>query len=159
MTETQTRVYKTDVNVEYEHDGRAYRGDAGGYYTHHEPSLGELFSDLSREFSMLVRQEMHLAQVEMSQKAKKAGKSVAFAAAGGFIAYAGFIVLLIAAVIGLSYFMADWLAALLVGLVVAAVGGFLARKGLSDLKTINPAPKQTIETLQEDKEFFKRQVQ
>lgn len=133
-------------------------GDVRDYYTHHEPSLGELFSDLSRESSTLIRNEIQLAQAEMTQKAKKAGSGAAYLAAGGFIAYAGFIFLLLAATIGLSSFMWDWLAALIVGGIVAIVGGILAGSGLGKLKSIDPVPKQTIETLQEDKEWFKRQM-
>ncbi len=139
-------------------DRGAEAQDVKGYYTSHEPSLGELITDLTREFSTLVSEEIRLAQVEMTNKAKQAGKDLGFAIAGGFIAYGGFLFLLLAAVIGLSYFMWDWLAALIVGLVVVAIGGFLARKGIKDLTQIDPVPKQTVETLQEDKEFLQRQV-
>jgi hypothetical protein len=132
--------------------------DVRGYYTHHEPSLGELFSDLSRESSMLLREEIRLAQVEMTHKAKKAGSAAAMLAAGGFIAYAGFLFLLLALTFGLSYFMWDWLAALIVGGLVAVIGGFMVASNLDKLKQINPAPQQTIESLQEDKEWLKEQM-
>lgn len=158
--ETRTRVYHTNDDVYYryerEQDGRS--NDVSGYYTHHEPSLGELFSDLSRESSALIREEIRLAQVEMTQKGKKAGVGIGYLAAGGFVAYAGFIVLLIALVVGLSYFMWDWLAALIVGLIVLAVGGMLAASGYNKLKNINPIPRQTVETLEEDKEWLRSQM-
>jgi uncharacterized membrane protein YqjE len=158
--EIRTRAYRTDgaMRYPYETERNSGQGDVSDYYTHHEPSLGELFSDLSRESSALIREEIRLAQVEMTEKGKKAGSGVGYMAAGGFIAYAGFIVLLIALVIGLSYFMWDWLAALLVGLIVLAVGGFLAYSGFKKLKEINPAPRQTIETLEEDKEWLRSQM-
>ena len=40
-------------------------------------SLGELFGDLTRDMSALVRQEVQLAKTEMTQKASKAGKDIA----------------------------------------------------------------------------------
>lgn len=121
-------------------------------------SLGELFSELSREASTLFQQEMQLAKVEMSQKASQAGREVAFIGAGGAIAYAGFLALLAALIIGLAEFMSMWLSALIVGLIVAGVGYFLIQQGINGLRKLNLAPRQTIETLKEDKEWLKQQV-
>jgi uncharacterized membrane protein YqjE len=178
MAERKTRVYVADTNTDPDYDasyqagyraeykddsgmnGRRYRSteNVQDYYTYHEPTLGELFSDLSRNSSMLIREEVRLAQVEMTAKAKSAGRGVAFIAAGGFIAYAGFIILLIAAVVALSLVMADWLAALIVGLVVAIIGGVMAWSGLNNLKKIDPVPQQTVETIEEDREFLKEKM-
>lgn len=123
-----------------------------------ERSLGQLFSQLSQDVSALFRQEVRLAKIEMSQKASEAGKQVGFIAAGGFVAYAGFLVLLAALILGLSEFMAAWLAALIVGIVVAGIGYFLVQKGISDLKNMNPAPEKTIKTIKEDGQWLKQQV-
>jgi hypothetical protein len=54
--------------------------------------------------------------------------------------------------------MPIWLSALLVGVVVAGIGYVLMQKGISALKEMNPAPRRTIETLKEDKEWLKQQV-
>ena len=123
-----------------------------------ERSLGELFSQLSGDVSTLFQQEVRLAKVEMSQKASMAGKQIAFIAAGGFIAYAGFLALLAALILGLSEFMAGWLAALIVGIVVAGIGYFLLQKGINDLKNTNLAPEKTIKTIKEDGQWLKQQV-
>lgn len=121
-------------------------------------SLGELFSELSRQSSTLVRQEIALAKAEMGQKASQAGKDAGMMAAGGAIAYAGFLAIVAAAVLLLGKAVDWWLAALIVGVLVAAVGGILVKMGLDQLKQTSPAPEQTIETLKEDKEWVKRQV-
>ena len=121
-------------------------------------SLGELFSELSRETSTLIRQEVQLAKAEVSQKASKIGRDVAFLAAGGLIVYAGFLALLGALIIGLAEFMDGWLAALIVGIVVIAVGYFLVQKGINELRRMNPIPERTVETLREDKEWIQEQV-
>lgn len=121
-------------------------------------SLGELFSELSRQTSTLVRQEIALARAEMSQKASRAGKDAGMIAAGGAVAYAGFLAIVGALVLLLAKAIDWWLAALIVGVIVAIVGGILIKVGLDQLKQTSPAPEQTIETLKEDKEWAKRQV-
>ena len=121
-------------------------------------SLGELFAELSRDTSTLLRQEVELAKTEMSEKMTKVGINVGFLAVGGAVAYAGLLFILAAVAIGLAQVVASWLAALIVGLVVAGIGYFLVQKGLSALKQTNLAPKQTIESLKEDKEWAQQQV-
>jgi xanthine/uracil permease len=123
-----------------------------------ERSLGELFSQLSQDVSSLFQQEVRLAKVEVSQKATEAGKQAGIIAAGGSIAYAGFLALLAALILGLSEFMAAWLAALIVGIIVAGIGYFLLQKGINDLKNVNPAPEQTIKTIKEDGQWLKQQI-
>jgi fatty acid desaturase len=124
-----------------------------------ERSLGELFSDLARETSTLVRQEVQLAKTEMTQKATAVGKDVGFLAVGGAVAYAGLLaliatIIIILGTVGLPW----WLASLIVGVVVAAVGYFLVQKGLTALKHENMAPQQTIQTLKEDRQWAKEQM-
>jgi hypothetical protein len=122
-------------------------------------SLGELFGDLTRDMSALVRQEVQLAKTEMTQKASKAGKDIASMAVGGAIAYAGFLVLLAALVIVLGTVGVPWwLSALLVGLVVVGVGALLIMRGRDALKQADLTPRQTIETIKEDAEWAKEQA-
>ncbi len=121
-------------------------------------SLGELFSELSQETTTLVRQEMNLAKAEMSQKASRVGKDVGFMAAGGAVAYAGLLAILAGVIALLGLIIPLWLSALLVGLVVAGVGYFLVRRGLDALKQEDLAPRETMETLKEDKEWAKDQT-
>jgi putative superfamily III holin-X len=123
-----------------------------------ERSLGELFSELARDTSTLVSQEITLAKTEMSQKASRVGKDVGFLAAGGAVAYAGLLAILAGIIVLLGQVIPMWLSALLVGLVVAGVGYFLVRKGLDALKREDFAPRQTIETLKEDQQWAKDQT-
>ena len=123
-----------------------------------ERSVGELLSDLTRELSTLFRQEVTLAKTEMTQKASKAGKDVAFLAVGGAVAYAGFLAILAGVVLVLGLVLPWWLSALIVGVVVAAIGYFLIHKGQTALKQIDPTPHETAETLKEDKQWLKEQA-
>jgi len=124
-----------------------------------ERSLGELFGDLSKDTVNLVKGELELAKTEMTQKATQVSKDIGFLAIGGAVAYAGALALgaaliIILATIGLPW----WLAALLVGLVVAGIGYFLIQKGLTELKRQNMAPTNTIQTIKEDVEWMKEQA-
>ena len=126
-----------------------------------ERSLGELLSDLVQETRTLVRQEIELAKTEASEKASKAGRNIGYAAAGGFVAYAGFIVFLI----GLGALLAElfgddwgWLGYAAVGFVVIVIGALLLQKGLKTLKQQNFSLERTAETLKEDKEWLKEEV-
>lgn len=121
-------------------------------------SLGELFSELAQETTTLVRHEVNLAKVEMSEKASRAGKHVGVLAAGGAVAYAGLLAILAAVIILLNDVMLLWVSALLVGVVAAVVGYFLIRRGLAALKREDLAPRQTMETLKEDQQWAKDQT-
>jgi hypothetical protein len=121
-------------------------------------SLGELFAELASETTNLVRQEIQLAKTEVTHKATRAGKDVGMIGAGGALAYAGFLALIAALIIGLGQVIPMWLSALIVGLVVVGVGYMLIQRGLTALKNIDPTPRQTLETLQEDKEWVKEQT-
>ena len=122
-------------------------------------SLGELLAELMRETTTLVRQEVTLAKNEMTQKASEAGKQVASLAVGGAVAYAGLLAIIAALILMLIHAgMPAWGAALLVGVVVAAVGGALVSKGLAALKRQDLVPRQTVETLKEDAQWAKEQT-
>jgi len=124
-----------------------------------ERSLGELFTDLTRELTTLVRQELLLARTELGQKAVRVGRDVASVAIGGAVAYAGLLAIIAAVIIGLADLgLPWWLSALLVGVAVALVGYFLIQRGLSALRREDLTPRQTIETLREDARFVKEQT-
>ena len=122
-------------------------------------SLGELFGDLSRQMSALVRQEIELARAEVTGKATSAARDVAIMGAGIGLLYAGLLALIGAAVL----FLADqgvspWLAALVVAIVVAVVGGLLVMSSRQSLANRDMAPKRTVETLKDDAEWAKEQI-
>ena len=133
-----------------------------------ERSLGDLFSELAAETSTLVRQEVALAQTELTQKATSVGKDVGFLVVGGAVGYTALFVILAAVVIGLTQLIASltgwqiitsaWIAAAIVGLVVGAVAYFLITSALTKLKNTELTPRQTVETLKEDAQWLKNQV-
>lgn len=123
-----------------------------------ERSLGDLFSELASETSTLVRQEVALAQTELTQKATSVGKNVGFLVVGGAVGYAALLAILAAAIIGLAHFVPAWAAALIVGVVVGIVAFLLISSALKALKTTDLTPNETVKSLKEDAEWLKNQV-
>jgi uncharacterized membrane protein HdeD (DUF308 family) len=78
--------------------------------------------------------------------------------AGGAVAYSGLLAILAGVIILLDDVMPLWLSAVLVGLIAIGVGYFLVRRGLDALKREDLTPRQTIETLKEDKVWAKDQT-
>lgn len=115
-----------------------------------ERSLGELISQLTQDVVTLVRQEMTLAKTELSQKVSNVGKQVGMLVAGGALAYAGVLAIvaslvMLVAMTGLPL----WASALIVGVVVTAIGGMMVKKGLDAIRQQDFVPRQTLETLKE----------
>jgi hypothetical protein len=123
-----------------------------------ERSLGDLFSELASETGTLVRQEVALAQVEITKKATSVGKNVGFLVVGGAVAYAAVLALMAALIIGLSYFIPAWAAALIVGVAVGIAAFVMISSALAALKKTDLAPRETVETLKEDAQWLKDQV-
>jgi hypothetical protein len=125
-------------------------------------SLGQILRDLREETTQLLRQEVDLAKTEMSEKMSRMGSNLGSVAAGGAVLFAGALILLTALTLGLialfSQFMdrdvAMWLAPLLVGGILAAVGYGLVKKALQALKQEGIAPQRTTQSLKENKEWL-----
>ena len=117
-----------------------------------ERSIGELFGQLTQDLSLLVRQETQLAKTEIQEKISRASRDLVALAAGGIVALIGgfalaaAIILLLVDPVGLE----PWVAALLVGVLLAGGGYVMLQKGLRDLKTVDPAPRRTVESVKED---------
>jgi uncharacterized membrane protein YqjE len=124
-----------------------------------EQPMGDLFKQLSEELSTLVRQELRLAQAELTEKGKRAGLGAGlFGGAGvlGLLALGALSACLIAA---LAEAMHVWLAALIVTVVYAAVAGALALRGRERVQQATPpVPEQTVETVKEDVKWAKTQL-
>jgi hypothetical protein len=123
-----------------------------------ERSLGDLFSELMTETSTLVRQEVALAQAELTNKATKMGKNVGYLVVGGAVGYAALLVILAAVVVILANFIPLWASALVVGAVVGAVAFMLISSALAELRKADPVPRESVESIKEDAKWLKDQV-
>jgi len=131
-----------------------------------ERSIGQLLKELTQESSTLLKQEMNLAKTEMGEKASRVGANLGEVAVGGGVALLGAIALLLFAVNALasllSKFMspgiAVWLAPLIVGGILAAIGYSLVKKALATLKQESITPQRTTQSLQENKAWLKQKI-
>lgn len=118
--------------------------------------IGELMRQLSDQTTTLVRQEIELAKAEMTAKAKQLGMGAgAFGGAGLFGLYA-FGAITACLILALSTAVAGWLAALIVGVVYAAIAGVLALVGKKKTQAGGPpVPERAISSTKEDVEWAK----
>jgi ABC-type multidrug transport system fused ATPase/permease subunit len=116
-----------------------------------EQSTGELVSRLSQDVSQLVRDELRLAQAEVSGKAKKAGLGAGMLGAAGVLALYGLGVLIATAVLALALVLDAWLAALIVAIVLLAVAGIAALLGKKRVtEAAPPVPERAVDSVKRD---------
>jgi len=121
-------------------------------------SVAGLLSDLANETGTLLRQEIALFKAEIGEKLGSLGVGAGAMAAGGLVAFSGWLALIAAAVLGLSNALAPWLAALIVGIVVIAIGAGLLLFGKSRLNADALVPRRTLNSLREDEEWVREQI-
>jgi len=120
--------------------------------------LGDLFGDLATDMSNLVRQEVTLAKVEITQKAKYVGRNVGYLVIGGAVAYAALLAIIAAVIMLLAKVVPHWGSALIVGVVVGGIGWLLIGKAMTALQQADLTPRETVETLKEDATWMKEQI-
>jgi Putative Actinobacterial Holin-X, holin superfamily III len=121
-----------------------------------ERPIGELLKQLADETATLVRQELDLAKAEMREKAGKAGPGFGMWGAAGMTALLAAGALTAFLILALDGVMPNWLAALLVGLVYAAIATVLYVNGKHRVEEAgSPVPQKTIESVKEDVQWAK----
>ena len=114
-----------------------------------QPSVGELLKTLVGETGMLMRQELTLARVEMTVKAKDAAISTSMILVGAGVSLVALIGACASAVVGLTEVMPLWAACLVVAVFLAVLAAMLVSTGLGRLRALDPLPQQTIASLKE----------
>jgi len=121
-----------------------------------ERPIGELVKELAGQTSTLVRQEIQLAQAEMTQKGKEAGRGAGLLGGAAVVALLGLGTLTACIVAALAELMPVWAAALIVTVVYLAIAAVVALAGRNRLReAAPPVPEQTVETVKEDVEWAK----
>jgi Flp pilus assembly protein TadB len=120
-----------------------------------ETSVGQLVSQVTSNLSTLMRQELELAKAEVRQEASKAGKAAGMLGGAGGAGYFALLFASLALMFLLDTFMPIALAALIVAVLYAIVGAVLYSRGRKQMKSVNPKPEQTVDTLKEDVQWAK----
>jgi len=121
-------------------------------------SVPEVLQDIVGNLQEIIRSEFRLAKTELKEEASRAAKPVATFGAGLVFAFYGFGFLLLASVYGLSTVMAGWLAALIVGAILALLATALLSSSGKKLKSVNPIPNKTLQSLEENVQWAKHPV-
>jgi hypothetical protein len=109
--------------------------------------LGQLISDITRDMSTLLRQEVALAKAEVTAEVTKTGKAAGMLGGAGFAGYMVLLFLSIAAWWGLANVMDEGWAALIVAVIWAIVGAVLYASGRKQFRQVHPKPERTVETV------------
>jgi hypothetical protein len=125
-------------------------------------SLTGLVADLWRESADLIRAEAALAKAEISDKASRVGSGLVWLVVGGAVLFAGLVLVLVAGVAGLAYFLpedhAAWLAPLIAGAVVLPLGLALLARGTKIVTSTQLKPAQTLRSVRKDVEVLKEHM-
>jgi len=114
--------------------------------TNNQP-IGELVQQLSEQTATLVRKELQLAQIEMTEKGKRAGIGAGLFGGAGAIAIYGLATLIAAIVLLLATALEPWIAALIVAVVLFAIAGGAALVGKKQVKqAVPPQPEQAVQS-------------
>jgi hypothetical protein len=122
-------------------------------------STGELVKLVAEQVSVLVRDELKLAQLEMTRKGKQAGTGLGMLGGGGLVALYGVGCLIACAVIAISHVVEAWLAALIVGVALLAVAGIAALAGKARMqRAAPPVPQEAVESVKTDVQEIKERA-
>jgi membrane protein len=124
-----------------------------------EHTTGQLVNTLSEQLSVLIRDELKLARLEMTSKGKQAAFGTGMFGVSGVTAVYGVGCLLACAIIAVSGAVAAWLAALIVGAALLAAAGCAALLGRRRLAGVAPpVPEQAVAGVRADIEEIKERT-
>ncbi|MGH3188483.1 MAG: phage holin family protein [Streptosporangiaceae bacterium] len=123
-------------------------------------STGELVKLLSEQVSVLVRDELKLAKLEMAAKGKQAAVGAGMFGASGVAAFYGVGCLLACAIIAIAGVISAWLAALIIGATLLATAAAVALLGKQRMrKAAPPMPEEAVASVKADVDEIKESVQ
>ncbi|MET9667145.1 phage holin family protein [Streptomyces sp. NPDC006475] len=114
-------------------------------------SVGDLVSQASQQLSQLVREELRLAQAEMTQKGKRFGKGGGMFGGAGIVAFIGLQALAATAIAALVLVLPLWAAALIITGVLFVIAAILAAMGKKQVGMATPpTPERAIDSVKAD---------
>jgi hypothetical protein len=134
-------------------DNEAHSGSLGTPTTEEgrpdveDTSVGTLIGEVTKDLSVLMRQELELAKVEMKAEAKKAGQGAGMFGAAGLAGYMTLLFLSIALWWALSHLVGHSWSALIVAVLWGVIGAVAFVMGKKKFEQVNPKPERTVDTL------------
>ena len=122
-----------------------------------DQSMAELIRQASEQTATLVRQELRVAQLELTEKGKRAGLGVGLVGTGTLLLLTGLAVLLVAVILALALVVPPWASALIVAVVLLVVAGVLALTGKKQVDQASPpVPEETMASTRRDVDEVKQ---
>jgi len=125
------------------------------------PPLGALLRDLAEGSASLIRQELRLVRLELTEMLRAMATGATLVVSGSVFALLGGLSLLTGLILlGADQWLRDryWLAALIVFVISGALALFFMSRGMALLSPKQLAPEQTVATLKEDTAWLKQQL-
>jgi len=123
-----------------------------------ERSITSVLQDIVNNIQQIVKSEVRLAKAEVREEATVAGRASQSLAIGGVLALYSLGFFLLCCVYLLATIIAPWIAALIVAVIVGAVGVFLILAGIKEFKRVHAVPAQTVASVKENVEWAKAQT-
>jgi uncharacterized membrane protein YqjE len=125
---------------------------------YNERTVPEVLQDIVGNIQEIIRSEFRLAKTEIKEEVSKASRPAETLGAGIVLSFYALGFILLAVVYALSIVMATWLAALLVGVLLAVLGIALISSGGKKLKQVNVIPEKTAASVKENMQWAKNQI-
>ena len=139
-------------------DGIMSQMDAAGRAVQ-ERSTGDLVKQVTEQVSLLMRDELKLAQLEMTGKAKQAGNGMGMMGGGALIALYGVACLIACVIIAISHSLQAWLSALIIGVALLVVAAIVAAIGRNKMRQGSPpVPTEAVESVKTDVQAIKERA-
>jgi uncharacterized membrane protein YqjE len=123
-----------------------------------ERSTIELVRAIAQDSSTLLRKELELARLEITEAVKARLKGIAALVVAGAMALFALIFLSVMAVVLIDIKLPKWAAWLIVGGTLLVVAGIAALIGRHKLKHPPMKPEETVRTVKEDVEWARAQL-
>lgn len=121
-----------------------------------ERSVPQVLKDIGSGIQQIIRSEIKLAKIEVTESARDARSSAVAFGGGGILGIYAVGFLLLTVMFALEIVLPNWLAALIVGVLALAGAGLGISRGRERLKAIRP-PSKTLQTVKEDIEWISEQ--
>ena len=123
-----------------------------------DKSLGDLFGDLSQEFTDLVRTQTELAKTELRTQADRAKRVAGAFGAAAVAGYMALVMLSFAAAWGLTEIVPEGVAFFIVGGLYALGAGVLYVRGRARSRELSLVPPDTVESVKEDVQWARQKI-
>lgn len=139
-------------------DGIMSQMDAAGRAVQ-ERSTGDLVKQVTEQVSLLMRDELKLAQLEMTGKARQAGTGMGMMGGGALIALYGVACLIACVIIAISHSLQAWLSALIIGVALLVVAAIVSAIGRNKMRQGSPPmPTEAVESVKTDVQAIKEKA-